>query len=274
MFSNLKKLFPFVIALLVVAALVAITGEAQKKGGVTVSPDRDRSSGQGRGGERAKIANPTGDPSRSGFAESAPVRTFPAANIQPGPPDIGAENEEEEGIDFNPLNTALGRVYLPGPSYDGALQRFPKLPNATLPAPLMTFEGIPVNGGAPSDSNGDVGPNDYIETVNSVMQIFDKNGVPRSPAFRQSVLFASLGGICASVDHGDPVVLYDRMADRWLISQFSFASRAHHRITNVWPSRKRGIQLARTISTPFSWPTVPTNSRIIRSWVFGPMATT
>ncbi len=177
MFSNLKKLFPFVIALLVVAALVAITGEAQKKGGVTVSPDRvappDKvAAAQERKSPTPQVMHPVG------FAESAPVRTFPAANIQPGPPDIGAENEEEEGIDFNPLNTALGRVYLPGPSYDGALQRLPKLPNATLPAPLMTFEGIPVNGGAPSDSNGDVGPNDYIETVNSVMQIFDKNRRP------------------------------------------------------------------------------------------------
>ena len=35
-----------------------------------------------------------------------------------------------------------------------------------------------------------------------------------------SSLFAALGAPCGTRDDGDPIVLYDRLADRWLISQF------------------------------------------------------
>ena len=37
-------------------------------------------------------------------------------------------------------------------------------------------------------------------------------------------LFSKLGGVCATFERGDPIVQHDRMADRWVISQFDFAS--------------------------------------------------
>ncbi|MCU1263813.1 MAG: hypothetical protein JWM21_131 [Acidobacteria bacterium] len=174
----------------------------------------------------------------AGFAESAPARTFsPAQRIlaanQPGPAELEREEGETEGREINPLNSTEVRANLPGLSVDGALQtslRSKKGPLSptVLPGPSLTFEGIDAadegNSVAPPDTNGDVGPNDYVQTVNNRVRIWDKNGNARGAAFTQSSLFGALGGICSVNNNGDPVVLYDRLANRWLLTQFAFTS--------------------------------------------------
>jgi hypothetical protein len=81
----------------------------------------------------------------------------------------------------------------------------------------VDFEGIQSNGYAPSDSNMAIGPNDIVETVNVQFQVFNKSGTSLAGPTNILTLFSPLGGVCARTD-GDPVVLYDRVADRWLIS--------------------------------------------------------
>jgi len=154
------------------------------------------------------------------FAESLPVRQLPPARNDVSEPDH----------EFNELNTERVRKPVDGKdSVDGALQREPLKPDVT-PPPTLTFDGIAAadegNSVAPPDTNGDVGPNDYVETVNTFIRIYDKNGVPRGPGFKQSSLFASGGGSAfgATHDGGDPIVLYDRIADRWLISELGYTS--------------------------------------------------
>jgi hypothetical protein len=100
---------------------------------------------------------------------------------------------------------------------------------AAMPAPLLSFEGLDnadnlaLLGGyvAPPDINGDVGPRHYVQAVNLAAQVFDRRGLPLSAPFLLSQLFISAGGPCATTDHGDPIVLYDPLADRWLLSQFA-----------------------------------------------------
>src|SRR4029453_11712605 len=65
------------------------------------------------------------------------------------------------------------------------------------------------------------GPNHYVQCVNTACQVFDKTGAAAAPAFLLSSLFASLGGDCSTGDDGDPIVLYDPLADRWHLSQFA-----------------------------------------------------
>src|SRR5204863_3925569 len=36
-----------------------------------------------------------------------------------------------------------------------------------------------------------------------------------------NTLWTTFGGACANFNSGDPIVLYDKVADRWLISQFT-----------------------------------------------------
>ena len=172
------------------------------------------------------------------FAVTAPARTFPGAVVDPTTYDI----ELSESKEINQLNTVRVRPAVPGSAADGALKSSAKAQqggklsdiwNKAVPSPnapasfispsiLLTFEGMSVNGSAPPDTNAAVGPNDIVETVNTLVQIFDKAGVPRGPAFKQSNFYKSMGGVCAATDNGDPVVLYDRLADRWVITQFGF----------------------------------------------------
>src|ERR1043166_376409 len=137
---------------------------------------------------------------------------------------------QEKAEEKNELNTVFNRKANPhAPAQkDGALQSSfgpVGLFKLNIPSPILVFEGVGVTNSAPPDNEGAVGPNDYVQIVNGGgVRIFDKNGVPRGPAFKLSTLFAPLGGVAASNDNGDGLVLYDRMANRWILSQFAFAS--------------------------------------------------
>jgi hypothetical protein len=79
------------------------------------------------------------------------------------------------------------------------------------------------NGGrtsVPPDTVGDVGNTVYVQAVNTVFAVYDKSTGDRlfGPA-PQSDLFNS--GICATHDDGDPIVVYDEAADRFVLSQFA-----------------------------------------------------
>lgn len=104
---------------------------------------------------------------------------------------------------------------------------FSKPTGVPMPAPSLSFDGIANFDNVtifnllilPPDMNGDVGPDHYVQAVNSLIRIYDKSGKPLLPPFRISTLFAPLGTVCSTRNDGLPVVLYDQLADRWLISQ-------------------------------------------------------
>ena len=51
-------------------------------------------------------------------------------------------------------------------------------------------------------------------------RIWDKAGNPLTSVASLNTLFGPIGGACGSSEDGDPIVMYDQLADRWLISQF------------------------------------------------------
>jgi hypothetical protein len=84
-----------------------------------------------------------------------------------------------------------------------------------------SFDGIPATGFLPPDVAGAVGSDQYILMVNVAFAIFDKQGnllVGPSPI---NALWAGFGGPCTTNNNGDPIVRYDHLADRWLMSQFA-----------------------------------------------------
>lgn len=88
----------------------------------------------------------------------------------------------------------------------------------------ITFPGIgnPVGGGpVPPDTVGDIGPNHYVQMVNVRFQIFSRAGTSLFGPVAINTLFSGFGGPCQNENAGDPVVVYDQLADRWLLSQFS-----------------------------------------------------
>lgn len=100
---------------------------------------------------------------------------------------------------------------------------------APAPAPLGSFKGLDLqNWGAgwPPDTHGDVGPNHYIQAVNTSIGVFDKSTGTRLSAFTFNNFFVANGGTgaCATYNYGDPFVLYDQVSGRWIISDFAFAA--------------------------------------------------
>jgi hypothetical protein len=90
-------------------------------------------------------------------------------------------------------------------------------------SPDLNIEGQGFTGVFPPDPVGDVGPNHYIQAVNgptgTVFRIYDKSGnLLAGPSTLDSLWTA--GGPCRS-GFGDPIVLYDRLANRWLMSEFT-----------------------------------------------------
>jgi len=112
------------------------------------------------------------------------------------------------------------------PSSDRVLQKHFGL---SQPEPQGQFEGLSETDNAnvvgyevvPPDTEGDVGPNHYIQYVNNVVTIYDKSGAIVSGPLPGNVFWAGFGGPCEVQDDGDPLVKYDRQADRWVFSQFA-----------------------------------------------------
>lgn len=96
-----------------------------------------------------------------------------------------------------------------------------------MPSPLLSFDGLEnLDNGAiynllflPADMTGDVGPAHYVQAANALLRIFDKSGNALSPPFKISTIFEPLGTACSTRNDGLPIVLYDALADRWLITQ-------------------------------------------------------
>ena len=85
-----------------------------------------------------------------------------------------------------------------------------------------SFDGLDNrNGVLPPDTVGDIGPNHYVQMTNLSFAVYDRNGNVLYGPVNSNTLWSPLGGVCADNNDGDPIVLYDQAADRWLASQFA-----------------------------------------------------
>ena len=176
--------------------------------------------------------HPGAEPSRPGPAPIAftmaahsaaiDVRLLPPIAAKPKSED-GHGHEREAPI---PALTPSGGLAPIGSGID---------PNVAAPAPgpEASFEGLAFNDdcggtkcgdGHPPDTNGDVGPTYYIQAVNTAIGIYNQTTGARVAAFSFNALMSqgSFGNLCDTDNFGDPVVLYDTFADRWIITDFAF----------------------------------------------------
>ncbi len=116
----------------------------------------------------------------------------------------------------------------PGPEQpDGALQ------TAILPAvgtsAGLNFAGVGngdygfVPNAAPPDTNGAIGATQYVQWVNESFAVFDKTNGAILTGFPKAgnSIWAGFAGACATNNDGDPIVQYDKIANRWVLTQFS-----------------------------------------------------
>jgi hypothetical protein len=140
---------------------------------------------------------------------SAPVRSMPR-RVTTLPRGEAAENP------------SLFKQHADRP--DGARQA--SAPTGRMPNPILNFDGIPFPGVvcncAPPDTNGEVGLDQYVQIVNEGFQVFNKStGASVFGPVAISSLWNGFGGLCENNGFGDPVVLYDQLANRWIITQFA-----------------------------------------------------
>jgi len=148
----------------------------------------------------------------------------PLRSMRPVPPRRRLDEDRVRSIEILPkaLNTTLPQTP------DTVVQRSTAL--VATPPPQMTFEGQTNIDNfetigfrvLPPDTNGDIGPNHYVQMVNLVTAVYDRNGNRIFGPVPNNFFWQGFGGPCEVDNDGDPIVLYDPLADRWLVSQFTF----------------------------------------------------
>jgi len=146
------------------------------------------------------IAAPTLVPS---IAQQIKNGTFvgvdPNQEVRPGPPKRRGANKTVPGKGLPVGNDALVQ-------HPDDFMRYPgKAPSLVFNANVSQY--------TPSDPTGAVGPNHFVGAWNIGFRIFDKQGNPLTPAASLSTLFPGNA-------IGDPIVLYDAAADRFVITEF------------------------------------------------------
>ena len=143
----------------------------------------------------------------------------PLRDIKQLPVEAGLEREA------NP-NPRLPRHHVDRP--DQSIQDQPAAAT-NIPGTALNFDGIPFPGVAcncaPPDTNGEVGATQYVQIVNEGYQVFNKaTGASVLGPSGIATLWSGFGGVCQNNGSGDPVVIYDQIANRWIISQFAGVS--------------------------------------------------
>ncbi len=188
-------------------------------------------------------------PAAAATSDSAPQQTFKAPkakftdsiafDVSPALRDLPKKTPPQVPDDPNadPVDVRPDRgpqIVHDGFSGDGAAgaslaARSPVNSMLTIAAPLANFEGISnqdnfnifgfrVN---PPDPVGDVGPNHYVEMVNLAFAVYDKQGNLLLGPLDTGTLWSGFEVEDCTDPSGDPIVLYDQFADRWLLSQFT-----------------------------------------------------
>ena len=155
---------------------------------------------------------------------SPPLRDM-ARQGSPEIPEMAPQEAEE--LRLIPLPEGFKPPGVPDP----VLQRTTAMPPETLdlgPTVINNFDGIGQNvpSGfipccAPPDTNGAVGLTQYVQWVNVSFAVFDKTttNITLGPVLGKT-LWSGFGGDCETSNDGDPIVVYDKLADRWVFSQF------------------------------------------------------
>ncbi|MCM0675531.1 DUF11 domain-containing protein [Micromonospora phytophila] len=145
---------------------------------------------------RAGVSKPVRSMARAKTGNKATVATTDTATVQS---DVDGKADPAIQADDGPVNDDLKPTITP-------------------------FAGQ--TGGTPPDTVGDVGPNHYVQMVNTTFQIWNKDGT--SPAgggpFPINSLWTSNtvnDNGCDTQNAGDPIVLYDQTVDRWMLAQFT-----------------------------------------------------
>ncbi len=155
--------------------------------------------------------------------------------IQPDHMDVSPPLRDIEPIAAPPADPTLIRFrelgLLPGHEKEGSFSGIDSSYQdwhgpAAMPLPIQNWAGINNVGYTvrPPDTQGDVGPDHQIQWVNVRFQIWTKTGTSLYGPALGNTLWSGFGGKCQDYNDGDPVTLYDHLADRWVMMQFALGA--------------------------------------------------
>ena len=171
----------------------------------------------------------------------APSAALAAPPDPPGPAEISAAVYQDVSPELHTVNP--NSALASGPKHDRPLRVLPnngiamnQPDGATQVAagPLvattngLNFAGVG-NGdynfapnAAPPDTNGAVGATQYVQWVNESFAVFDKatGALVYGPTLGNTLWTGFAGGHCSQNNDGDPIVQYDKAANRWVMTQF------------------------------------------------------
>ena len=221
--SNRARIVSLALALLLGAALTVNLGARASSPGDTAPQAVVRYAEQRAVSPPLRFLCRPALPDNSGDLDEIPRPAGPRAQVHPrGDGDAGGEYDP--GRDRGP------GIPVPWTEPDGILVPWTEPVAPAMPTPAVSFGGgsnadnrsLLGSWIVPPDTNGDVGPNHYVQMLNLTFGIWDKSGTRLVGPLTTRSLWSGLGGLCASNSRGDPIVLYDSLADRWLMSEFAF----------------------------------------------------
>jgi hypothetical protein len=212
------------------------------------------------------------------FDVSLPLRVLAATPFR-----IAPVGPSQEPVEIRPERGPV--VKDRGYSSDGALQTRGSFgPALQIPATSANFEGLSnqdnfnifgfrVN---PPDPNGAVGPNHYVEIINLVFGVYSKTGTLLLGPIDTGTLWAGFALPDCTDPSGDPIVLYDQFADRWLLTQFTTRGPTYYDCVAISTTGDpTGSYYRYAFSTGVNFPDYPkygvwTDSYVITTREFGP----
>ncbi|HEX7185595.1 MAG TPA: hypothetical protein VF756_27470 [Thermoanaerobaculia bacterium] len=161
------------------------------------------------------------------FDVSPPLRDLARRIVRPS----GHANREVP----NKVPFDLAQRYHPTPGGPDPVVQSGGPAVGNTPTPLISFDGLSDDDNAatvgfrvvPPDTQGDVGLTHYVQAINSILAVYTKTGTRIFGPVATSALWSGFGGICETNNDGDPIVLYDDAANRWLVSQFAIGADGH-----------------------------------------------
>ncbi|MFZ2486819.1 MAG: carboxypeptidase-like regulatory domain-containing protein [Anaerolineae bacterium] len=216
--SNMRRLFGAALIVVLLGVSIGMPNGLSQAGTGAVQ----RAS---RAADNAVLTQQQGTPDE--MTVSAPVEPVATGNLADLPlaePGFKLDREINPRLNFGAqpdkaYNPELG----PDPLLKVQEAAAPAAPDA-FSTPLLNYNGQGYTFVSPPDTVGEVGPNHYVQMINhsdgSQVTIYNKStgAVITGPVLLDTL--APTGSACRT-GAGDPVILYDQAADRWLLSEFS-----------------------------------------------------
>src|SRR5467141_4044967 len=157
---------------------------------------------------------------------------IPPVSYDTSPPLVDLVASAPPKAPTSQRNIPLRQPARPTPAPAASVTQDQALQQLSLPlvstSPGLDFDGIGADRVAPPDTNGSVGATQFVQIVNVEYAVYNKTSgallLGPTPIHN---IWSGFNGDCANGDGSDPVVLYDKAAQRWVVGQMNIKLNAY-----------------------------------------------